>query len=280
MSGCNHDCANCASKCSSAQNPASLLAPANPGSEVKKIIGIVSGKGGVGKSLVTGLLASATARVGKKAGILDADITGPSIPRMFGVDEPIMGNDYGMLPAYSKTGVGIMSINLLLENNTDPVIWRGSLIAGTVKQFWTDVCWGDVDCLYVDMPPGTGDVPLTVFQSLPVDGIIIVASPQELVGMIVEKAVNMAKMMNIPVICIVENMSYMACPDCGKKLYPFGEGKTAEVAAKHGLPLLAQLPIDPAIAAACDAGKVEDIVVYEVMDAVNVALACPKKEIQ
>ena len=238
MAECNHDCANCSSKCSSA-SPASLLAPANPGSEVKKVIGVVSGKGGVGKSLVTGLLACATTRAGKKAGILDADITGPSIPRMFGVDEPIMGNDYGMLPAYSEGGVGIMSINLLLENNTDPVIWRGSLIAGTVKQFWTDVCWGDVDCLYVDMPPGTGDVPLTVFQSLPVDGIIIVASPQELVGMIVEKAVNMAKMMNIPVIGIVENMAYMPCPDCGKKLYPFGEGKTAEVAAKHGLPLLA-----------------------------------------
>ena len=275
---CNHDCANCSSKCSSA-SPASLLAPANAGSDVKKVIGIVSGKGGVGKSLVTGLLASATARVGKKAGILDADITGPSIPRMFGVDEPIMGNDYGMLPAYSETGVGIMSINLLLENNTDPVIWRGSLIAGTVKQFWTDVCWGDVDCLYVDMPPGTGDVPLTVFQSLPVDGIIIVASPQELVGMIVEKAVNMARMMNIPVLGIVENMAYMPCPDCGKKLYPFGEGKTAEVAAKHGLPLLASLPINPALAAACDAGKVEDMVIYEITDAVNAVLACPKKEI-
>ena len=274
---CNHDCANCSSKCSSA-SPASLLAPANAGSDVKKVIGIVSGKGGVGKSLVTGLLASATARVGKKAGILDADITGPSIPRMFGVDEPIMGNDYGMLPAYSETGVGIMSINLLLENNTDPVIWRGSLIAGTVKQFWTDVCWGDVDCLYVDMPPGTGDVPLTVFQSLPVDGIIIVASPQELVGMIVEKAVNMAKMMNIPVLGIVENMAYMPCPDCGKKLYPFGEGKTAEVAAKHGLPLLAQIPINPALAAACDAGKVEDVVVYEITDAVNAVLSCPKNE--
>ncbi len=277
MAECNHDCANCSSKCSSA-SPASLLAPANAGSEVKKVIGVVSGKGGVGKSLVTGLLASATARVGKKAGILDADITGPSIPRMFGVDEPIMGNDYGMLPAYSETGVGIMSINLLLENNTDPVIWRGSLIAGTVKQFWTDVCWGDVDCLYVDMPPGTGDVPLTVFQSLPVDGIIIVASPQELVGMIVEKAVNMAKMMNIPVLGIVENMAYMPCPDCGKKLYPFGEGKTAEVAAKHGLPLLAQIPINPALAAACDAGKVEDMVVYEITDAVNAVLSCPKNE--
>ena len=278
MAECNHDCANCSSKCSN-PSPASLLAPANAGSEVKKVIGVVSGKGGVGKSLVTGLLATLMQRRGHQCAILDADITGPSIPRMFGVDEPIMGNDYGMLPAYSKTGVGIMSINLLLENNTDPVIWRGSLIAGTVKQFWTDVCWGDVDCMYVDMPPGTGDVPLTVFQSLPVDGIIIVASPQELVGMIVEKAVNMAKMMNIPVIGIVENMAYMPCPDCGKKLYPFGEGKTAEVAAKHGLPLLAQLPINPALAAACDAGKVEDMVIYEITDAVNAVLACPKKEI-
>ena len=253
---CNHDCANCSSKCSSA-SPASLLAPANAGSDVKKVIGIVSGKGGVGKSLVTGLLASATVRAGKKAGILDADITGPSIPRMFGVDEPIMGNDYGMLPAYSQTGVGIMSINLLLENNTDPVIWRGSLIAGTVKQFWTDVCWGDVDCLYVDMPPGTGDVPLTVFQSLPVDGIIIVASPQELVGMIVEKAVNMAKMMNIPVIGIVENMSYLECPDCGKKISVFGESHVEETAEKYGLEVIGKLPIDPKLAAACDEGMIE-----------------------
>ena len=277
MADCNHDCANCASKCSEAK-PSSLLAPANPGSDVRKVIGVVSGKGGVGKSLVTGLLASATARMGKRAAVLDADITGPSIPRMFGVNEPVYGNDYGMVPPETETGVKLMSINLILENDTDPVIWRGSLISGTVKQFWTDVCWGDVDCLYVDMPPGTGDVPLTVFQSLPVDGIIIVASPQELVGMIVEKAVNMAKMMNIPVIGIVENMAYMACPDCGKKLYPFGEGKTAEVAAKHGIPLLAQLPIDPAIAAACDAGKVEDVVVYELTGAVTAALNCLKLE--
>ena len=256
MAECNHDCANCSSKCSSA-SPASLLAPANAGSEVKKVIGIVSGKGGVGKSLVTGLLASATARAGKKAGILDADITGPSIPRMFGVNEPIMGNDYGMLPAYSETGVGIMSINLLLENNTDPVIWRGSLIAGTVKQFWTDVCWGDVDCLYVDMPPGTGDVPLTVFQSLPVDGIIIVASPQELVGMIVEKAVNMAKMMNIPVLGIVENMSYFECPVCKKRHSIYGESHIDEIAEKHGIPHVAKLPICEDIARWCDKGLIE-----------------------
>ena len=277
MAECNHDCSNCSSKCSEAK-PSSLLAPANAGSDVRKVIGVVSGKGGVGKSLVTVLLASATARMGKRAAVLDADITGPSIPRMFGVNEPVYGNDYGMVPPETETGVKLMSINLILENATDPVIWRGALIAGTVKQFWSEVCWGDVDCMYVDMPPGTGDVPLTVFQSLPVDGIIIVASPQELVGMIVEKAVNMAKMMNIPVIGIVENMAYMACPDCGKKLYPFGEGKTAEVAAKHGIPLLAQLPIDPAIAAACDAGKVEDVVVYELTGAVTAALNCLKLE--
>ena len=277
MANCNHDCSNCASKCSEAK-PSSLLAPANAGSDVRKVIGVVSGKGGVGKSLVTGLLASATMRAGKRAAILDADITGPSIPRMFGVNEPVYGNDYGMVPPESETGVKMMSINLILENTTDPVIWRGSLIAGTVKQFWSEVCWGDVDCLYVDMPPGTGDVPLTVFQSLPVDGIIIVASPQELVGMIVEKAVNMARMMNIPVIGLVENMAYMACPDCGKKLYPFGQGKTAEVAAKHGLPLLAQIPIDPQIAAKVDAGRVEDVFLPEISVVVNAVLDCPKRK--
>ncbi|MBQ8554520.1 MAG: Mrp/NBP35 family ATP-binding protein [Clostridia bacterium] len=274
MSECNHDCSSCASKCASAR-PQSLLAPANPESRVKKVIGVVSGKGGVGKSLVTGLLASATARQGLATGVLDADITGPSVPRMFGVHEQVTGCDTGLLPAVTSAGVKLMSINLILENDTDPVIWRGALIAGTVKQFWTDVSWGDVDCLYVDMPPGTGDVPLTVFQSLPVDGIVIVASPQELVGMIVEKAVNMAKMMNIPVIGIVENMAYMPCPDCGKRLYPFGEGKTAEVAAKHGLPLLCQLPIDPAVAKACDAGEVERAKVPEILAAVKAVLNCP-----
>ena len=279
MADCNHDCANCASKCSDAK-PSSLLAPANAGSDVRKVIGVVSGKGGVGKSLVTSLLASATARLGKRAAILDGDITGPSIPRMFGVNEPVYGNEYGMIPAETETGVKVMSINMILENDTDPVIWRGSLIAGTVKQFWSEVCWGDVDCLYVDMPPGTGDVPLTVFQSLPVDGIVIVASPQELVGMIVEKAVNMAKMMNIPVLGIVENMAYMACPDCGKKLYPFGEGKTIDVAMKHSIPLLAQLPIDPAIAKACDAGRVEDVKLEAIDAAVLAVLSCPNRVIE
>ena len=254
MAECNHDCASCQSKCSEAT---SLLAPQNAGSNVKHVIGVVSGKGGVGKSLVTGLMATLLKRRGYATAVLDADITGPSIPRMFGVHEKAMGCDEGILPAESKTGVKLMSINLLLEHDTDPVDWRGALIAGTVKQFWTDVLWGDVDFMFVDMPPGTGDVPLTVFQSLPVDGIIIVASPQELVGMIVEKAVNMAKMMNIPVLGIVENMSWIACPDCGKKIYPFGEGKTLQVAQAHSLPLLAQLPIQPELASACDKGLVE-----------------------
>lgn len=220
---CTHDCSSCGSACASRQKPQSLLAPANAGSRVKKVIGVVSGKGGVGKSLVTGLLACETARRGKIAGVLDADITGPSMPRILGIRDKAVGNELGILPQEAENGVKVMSINLLLEHDTDPVIWRGSLIAGTVKQFWTDVCWGDVDCLYVDMPPGTGDVPLTVFQSLPVDGIVIVLSPQELVGMIVEKAVKMAQMMNIPVLGLVENMAYMTCPDCGKRLYPFGE---------------------------------------------------------
>ena len=254
MAECNHDCASCQSKCSEAT---SLLAPQNAGSNVKHVIGVVSGKGGVGKSLVTGLMATLLKRRGYATAVLDADITGPSIPRMFGVHEKAMGCDEGILPAESKTGVKLMSINLLLEHDTDPVVWRGALIAGTVKQFWTDVLWGDVDFMFVDMPPGTGDVPLTVFQSLPVDGIIIVASPQELVGMIVEKAVNMAKMMNIPVLGIVENMSWIACPDCGKKIYPFGEGKTLQVAQAHSLPLLAKLPIQPELASACDKGLVE-----------------------
>ena len=254
MAECNHDCSSCKSKCGEAT---SLLAPQNAGSQVKRVIGVVSGKGGVGKSLVTGLLATLLKRRGYSTAVLDADITGPSIPKMFGIKDKAMGCDEGIFPVESKTGVRVMSINLLLEHDTDPVVWRGSLISGTVKQFWSDVIWGDVDYMFVDMPPGTGDVPLTVFQSLPVDGIIIVASPQELVGMIVEKAVNMAKMMNIPVLGIVENMSWIACPDCGKKIYPFGEGKTLQVAQAHSLPLLAQLPIQPELASACDKGLVE-----------------------
>ena len=253
---CTHDCSTCGQDCAS-RTQESLLAPMNAHSNVKKVIAVVSGKGGVGKSLVTGLSAVAMRRRGHSVAVLDADITGPSMPRMFGIREPAMGDDRGILPGLTTTGVRMMSVNMLLENETDPVVWRGSLIAGTVKQFWTDVVWGDVDFMFVDMPPGTGDVPLTVFQSLPVSGILIVTSPQELVGMIVEKAVNMAKMMNVPVIGLVENMAYLECPDCGKRIYPFGEGRTAKVAMEHSIPLLAQLPIESAIAAACDRGEIE-----------------------
>ena len=233
------------------------MAPANAHSKVKKVIAVVSGKGGVGKSLVTGLMAVLSRRNGFQTAILDGDVTGPSIPKMFGVRDPAMGSEEGILPAVSRTGIKMMSVNLLLENDTDPVVWRGSLISGTVKQFWTDVVWGEVDYMFVDMPPGTGDVPLTVFQSLPVDGILIVTSPQELVGMIVEKALNMAKMMDIPVLGIIENMSWIACPDCGKKIYPFGESRTARIAQEHSIPLLAQIPMDPALARECDTGVIE-----------------------
>ena len=277
MSECNHDCSSCGENCAS-RKPESLLAPANPGSRVKKVIGVVSGKGGVGKSLVTSLLATLMRRRGSATAVLDADITGPSIPRIFGARQRAEGCDEGILPVESSGGVKLMSINLLLENDTDPVIWRGSLIAGTVKQFWTDVVWGDVDYMFVDMPPGTGDVPLTVFQSLPVDGIIIVTSPQELVGMIVEKALKMAQMMDIPVLGLVENMAYITCPDCRKKLYPFGEGKTKYVAQAHGLPLLGQIPIDPALARACDAGAIELFHEDWLDAAVEAVEACPVRQ--
>ena len=257
MSECTHDCSTCGADCASRGEPQSLLAKTNEYSKIRHVIGVVSGKGGVGKSLVTGLMAAETRRRGKNVAILDADVTGPSIPKMFGYTEKAVGDERGILPGETAGGIKLSSVNMLLDNDTDPVVWRGSLIAGTVKQFWTDVVWGDVDYMYVDMPPGTGDVPLTVFQSLPLDGILIVLSPQELVGMIVEKAVNMAGMMNIPVLGLVENMSYMTCPHCGEKLYPFGESRALNVAEAHSLPLLARLPIDPALAAACDAGRAE-----------------------
>ena len=254
---CTHDCSTCGSDCASRKAPQSLLAPANKLSNVKKVIGIVSGKGGVGKSLVTSMMAVLSARRGHKTAILDADITGPSIPKIFGTKGEVTGCEDGMFPLCTKTGIEMISVNLLLQDEKMPVVWRGPVIAGTVKQFWTDVVWGDVDFMYVDMPPGTGDVPLTVFQSLPIDGIIIVTTPQELVSMIVSKAANMAKMMNIPVIGIVENMSYMECPDCGKKLNVFGESHVDEVAEEFGYPVLAKLPIDPKIAALCDKGMLE-----------------------
>jgi len=228
-------------------------------SHIKKIIGVVSGKGGVGKSLITSMLAVRMNRKGYHTGILDADITGPSIPKSFNIDKKARGTASGMFPLKSKTGIDIMSINLLLENNTDPVVWRGPIIAGTVKQFWTDVIWGDVDYLFIDMPPGTGDVPLTVFQSIPVDGVIIVTSPQELVSMIVSKAVNMAEMMHIPILGVVENMSYFQCPDCGGKHKIFGESHIEKVAAAHNIAAIGTLPMDGKIATACDQGRIEDV---------------------
>ena len=257
MSDCTHNCETCAEKCGDRQSPQSFLAPANALSKVKKVIGVVSGKGGVGKSLVTALLSVTMRRRGHSVAILDADITGPSVPKMFGVKGPAEYTEYGILPVFTKTGIRTMSLNLLVENETDPVVWRGPIIAGTVKQFWTDVVWDEVDYMFVDMPPGTGDVPLTVFQSLPLDGIVIVTSPQELVSMIVKKAVNMAKLMNIPVLGIVENMSYYTCPDCGKQLHIFGESKVDAVAEEFGIPAKACLPINPEFAKVCDGGLVE-----------------------
>ena len=254
--GCTHDCSTCGHDCGSEQDFSKKL---NEMSSVKKVIGVVSGKGGVGKSLVTSLLAVSMQRLGYRTAILDADITGPSIPQAFGLREKIETLGDVMLPAVSRFGTQVMSINLLLEQESDPVVWRGPVIAGAVGQFWTDVYWKDVDFMFVDMPPGTGDVPLTVFQSLPVDGIIVVTTPQQLVGMIVDKAVNMADMMHVPVLGIVENMAYYTCPDCGKQHAIFGESHIEAIAAKHGIPNTAKLPIDPAIAAACDAGRIEDV---------------------
>lgn len=257
MSECTHNCSTCGESCAERATPQSLRKAPHPESHIGKVFGVVSGKGGVGKSMVTSLMAVLLRRRGLSTAILDADITGPSIPKAFGVHEQLMATDDGICPAASTTGVKLVSLNLLLENETDPVVWRGPVIAGTVKQFWTDVMWGDVDFMFVDMPPGTGDVPLTVFQSLPVDGILIVTSPQELVGMIVEKAVNMARMMNVPVLGIVENMSYFQCDECGKKHEIFGRSHLDEIAAQCEIPRTARMPLNPALAAACDAGKIE-----------------------
>ena len=255
---CTHDCGSCSANCASREGSApDFAAKANAHSRVKKVIGVVSGKGGVGKSMVTSLLSVLLRRRGLTTAILDADITGPSIPKAFGVKEQLMADDEGIYPAVSATGVKMVSLNLLLPNETDPVVWRGPVIAGTVKQFWTDVRWEDVDFMFVDMPPGTGDVPLTVFQSLPVDGILIVTSPQELVGMIVEKAVHMAQMMDIPVLGIIENMAYFQCDQCGKRHYIFGRSHLEEIAGRYGITVTAQMPMDPAMAAACDAGRIE-----------------------
>ena len=260
---CTHNCETCGVDCASrrsAQKQQDFKVNAHPLSNIKKVIAVVSGKGGVGKSLVTSLLAVNMNRAGKHSAILDADITGPSIPKLFGIHEKALGNEDGILPCKSKTGIDVMSINLLLENDTDPVVWRGPVIAGTVKQFYTDVIWRDVDFMFVDMPPGTGDVPLTVFQSLPIAGIVVVTSPQDLVSMIVEKAVNMARMMNIPVLGIVENMSYYECPHCGERSEIFGRSHIDETAHRFNIPAAARLPINPKLAAASDAGLIE---IYE-----------------
>ena len=274
MSDCNHDCSSCGKDCGEREGGSPFqIKPLHEGCRVGKVYGIVSGKGGVGKSMVTSQLAVSVRREGYNVAILDADITGPSIPKAFGVHTRADGTADAIIPVSTMTGIQLMSVNLLLENETDPVIWRGPVIGGVVQQFWSDVLWEDVDYMFVDMPPGTGDVALNVFQTLPVDGIIIVASPQELVSMVVEKAVKMAQMMNIPIVGIVENMSYMTCPDCGKKLYPFGEGKTEEAAAKYGLPVLAKMPIDPALAKLVDDGAIETFMGDWLGDVVKKVLA-------
>ena len=271
MSSCSGNCSTCGSDCADRKQE-SLLAQLNPHGSVKKVIAVVSGKGGVGKSTVTSMLAVAMARTGKRVGVLDADITGPSAPTAFGVNECQGATPNGLYPALTKGGIQVMSINLLLDNTTDPVLWRGPVIAGAVKQFWTDVIWEDVDYMFVDMPPGTGDVPLTVFQSLPVDGIVIVTSPQDLVSMIVSKAVKMANMMHVPVLGFVENYSYLECPDCGKKIEVFGKSKLDEIAEAFHVPVLARLPIDPKVAEAYDNGLMETVntdALVEVLKAVE-----------
>lgn len=255
---CNQNCSSCSEDCAERKEQITDFSEKlNEMSSVKKVIGVVSGKGGVGKSLVTSMLAVIMNRMGYHSAILDADVTGPSIPKAFGIKEKAKGSEFGLFPVKSKTGIDIMSVNLLLENDTDPVVWRGPIIAGTVKQFWTDVIWKDVDFMFIDMPPGTGDVPLTVFQSIAVDGIIVVTSPQELVSMIVSKAVKMAEMMKIPIIGLVENMSYFTCPDNGKDYHIFGNSHIEEIADNYNLKVLEKLPIDPKISAACDKGMIE-----------------------
>ncbi len=255
--GCTHNCETCGSNCNSAKENEIKKEALNNQSSVKKVIGVVSGKGGVGKSLVTSALAVTMNRRGFKTAILDADITGPSIPKAFGLKQKCMGSEFGILPVTTQTGIDVVSINLLLENDTDPVVWRGPIIAGTVKQFWTEVVWQGEDYMFIDMPPGTGDVPLTVFQSLPLDGIVVVTSPQELVSMIVEKAAKMADLMQVPILGIVENMSYFKCPDCGKEHKIYGESNIDEVAAKYGTEVIAKLPIDPSLALCTDTGSME-----------------------
>lgn len=263
---CSHNCSSCGENCASRTENQSMIVEQNILSDVKKVIAVVSGKGGVGKSLVTSLMSVMMHSKGKSVAVLDADITGPSIPKMFGKREKATASDMGINPVVSQTGIELMSVNFLLEDETMPVLWRGPVISGVVTQFWQEVVWGEIDYMFVDMPPGTGDVPLTVFQSLPIDGIIVVTSPQELVGMIVEKAVNMANMMNVPILGIVENMSYFECPDCGKKHNIFGESHIDEIAQKYNIKAVAKLPMRPEVAAAADAGCIEKVSTEELLE--------------
>ena len=274
MSECTHDCSSCGESCGERTQPQDMRKPANAQSHIKKVIAVVSGKGGVGKSAVTCTLAAAMAKLGRKVGVLDADITGPSVPRAFGFHQRAMGSEDGILPAVTQGGVKLMSLNLLIDHETDPVVWRGPVIAGAVEQFWTDVIWGELDYLFVDMPPGTGDVPLTVFQSLPVDGVIVVTAPQALVGMIVTKAVRMAEMMQVPVLGLVENYSVYRCPDCGKEHPVFGQSTIDALGAELSLPVLAKLPIDPELARAVDEGRIEG---YEANPMAGVAEALDQR---
>lgn len=269
MSDCTHNCSSCGSDCGERTAPVNMKESLCDGSSVGKVIGVVSGKGGVGKSLVTALLAASAHKAGKNTAIIDADITGPSIPKLFGLKEMLSSNGECLLPAMTDSGIQAVSINLLLENDTDPVVWRGPVIAGVVKQFWAETLWLDIDNMFIDMPPGTGDVPLTVFQSIPLDGIIIVATPQELVGMIVEKAVNMAKLMEVPILGLVENMSYYECPDCGKRHEIFGKSRIEELAQKYNIKNTARIPIDPSITAVSDSGRIEEIDAAWLKDMVN-----------
>ena len=254
---CTHDCSGCSADCASRKSE-SLLKQPHAGSVIRKVIAVVSGKGGVGKSLTTSLLASYARKQGKTVGIMDADVTGPSVPKMFGISGRATGDETGINPVLTPSGIQMMSMNLLLEDETTPVVWRGPVISGAVQQFWTDVAWKDLDLLFIDMPPGTGDVPLTVFQSIPLAGIVIVTTPQDLVKMVVEKAVNMAAMMHVPVLGLVENMSYLTCPDCGRKIEVFGESKAAAIAQEYGIPALSQMPLDAEISRLADAGRIEE----------------------
>ena len=259
MADCTHDCSSCGVEGCGERTETDFREYLNEASSVKKVFGVISGKGGVGKSMVTGLLACAAAKTGLKTAIMDADITGPSIPTAFGLKQKLTAGEFGIIPAVTRLGIDVVSLNLLLENETDPVVWRGPVIGGAVKQFWTDVFWEDEDVMFIDMPPGTGDVALTIFQSLPLEGIVVVTSPQELVGLIVEKAVKMANMMDIPVIGLVENMSYLKCPDCGRIIRPFGESHIKKLALQYGIPHIAELPIDPELSGAVDSGRIEEL---------------------